>query len=206
MSADSQLALGLQDPVHDAQRSFRAALAALSRPGTVQRAGRPIAGLPLGAALSHLLLALTDEDTPVWWQQPDAALERWLRFHTGAQSTAEPGEAAFAVVTDAATLPPLAQFRGGSLAAPEGSATLLVELPALEEGPTLHAHGPGIRERQPLALAGLPPAFWTQWQANHARFPQGVDLIFTCGERLLGLPRTTRIARLQEVPKESACT
>ena len=45
-----------------------------------------------------------------------------------------------------------------------------------------------------VALAGLPAAFWPQWQANHAAFPQGVDVFFTCGAQALGLPRTARVA------------
>jgi alpha-D-ribose 1-methylphosphonate 5-triphosphate synthase subunit PhnH len=193
------LMLGLADPVHDAQRSFRAALSALSRPGLPQTLGRQIPGLPLGAAMSHLLLALSDEDTPVWWQQPDAALAQWLRFHTGARAAPQPVDSTFAVVTDAGQLPPLTRFASGSLAAPETSATVLVELPSFDTGPALQAHGPGIRDRHLLRLEGLPSAFWSQWQANHAGFPQGVDLIFTCGDRAIGLPRTTRIGRLEEV-------
>lgn len=190
---------GLRDPVHDAQRSFRAALQALARPGTPQPLGQAIEGLGLGPALSHLLLALTDEDTPVWWQHPDAGLQQWLRFHTGARATGEPGQAAFAVITDPAGMPALDACAQGSLAEPEFSTTLLVEVPSLTDGPALQAHGPGIRERQTLRVAGLPGNFWAQWQANHAAFPQGVDVLFTCGDRALGLPRTTRISRLQEV-------
>ncbi len=191
---------GFRDPVHDAQRSFRAALQALARPGLAQPLGEPIPDLPLGAAMARLLLALADEDTPVWWQQPHEPLQQWLRFHTGARAASAPQEAAFAVVTDATSMPPLESFAAGSLASPEFSTTLLVEVDALDEGPLLQAHGPGIRERQPLRLAGLPPAFWTQWQANHALFPQGVDLLFTCGPQVLGLPRTTRISRVEKVP------
>lgn len=189
---------GLADPVHGAQAAFRAALQALSRPGLVQPLGQSVPSLPLGAAMSHLLLALTDEDTPVWWQQPDGDLADWLRFHTGARSTADTAQAAFAAVTDAARMPALDVFAAGSLAAPEFSTTLLVEVPSLTDGPELMAHGPGIRERQALRVAGLHEGFWAQWQANHAAFPQGVDVLFTCGGLAMGLPRTTRISRLQE--------
>jgi alpha-D-ribose 1-methylphosphonate 5-triphosphate synthase subunit PhnH len=171
----------------------------MSHPTRPLTAGRAIHSLPLGAALSHLLLTLTDEDTPVWWQQPDDALHYWLRFHTGAPATGDPAAAAFAVVTRPAGMPQLRQFGNGSAAAPEQSCTLLVEVPALQGGMAMQAHGPGIRERETLAIAGLPPAFWPQWQASHAGFPQGVDIFFTCGAQLLGLPRTTRIGRLQEV-------
>jgi alpha-D-ribose 1-methylphosphonate 5-triphosphate synthase subunit PhnH len=190
---------GLDDAVHDAQQAFRAALDALARPASVRALGRTIPGLPLGGAMAHLLLTLTDEDTPVWWQRPDASLARWLRFHTGARSVERSQEAVFAVVTEPASMPGLDAFDAGTAASPEHSCTLFVELPSLQGGPLLHGHGPGIRERAALSPAGLPANFWSQWQANHAAFPQGVDLFFTCGERALGLPRTTRIARLEEV-------
>lgn len=191
-------ASGLADPVHDAQHAFRVALDAVARPGTLLRLPGPLAGVPLGAAMARLLLTLTDEDTPVWWQARSTPLRQWLRFHTGARAVDSKEAAAFAVVTTAADMPELASFRAGSAAAPEASCTILVEVPSLERGPQLQAHGPGIRERATLAIAGLPEGFWAEWLASHSTFPEGVDIFFTCGEQLLGLPRTTRVGRLQE--------
>jgi alpha-D-ribose 1-methylphosphonate 5-triphosphate synthase subunit PhnH len=189
--------VGFADPVHDAQRAFRGALDALSRPGRPVDIGRPIAGLPLGAAMAHLLLAMTDVDTPVWWQAEGPA--HWLRFHTGAGVAIQPHGAAFAVVTQPVAMPALQAFSQGTLASPEFSATLLIEVPSLDDGPALQWHGPGIQDAQRVQLAGLAPDFWTQWQGNHAAFPQGVDVFFTCGHRAIGLPRTTRVARLEGV-------
>lgn len=192
-------AAGLGDPVHDSQQAFRVALEALSRPGRVHPLGAPIAGLPLGAAQAHLLLTLTDEDTPVWWQHPTPALQRWLRFHTGARSVTDPAQAAFAVVTRSAELPELRLLRWGSAAEPEHSCTLLVEVPALQGGLSMDAHGPGIPGGVQLSIAGLSEGFWAEWQDSHASFPQGVDIFFTHGPQVLGLPRTSRVGRLQEV-------
>lgn len=192
------LGVGFADPVHDAQRAFRAALDALSRPGRAVAVGQEVAGLGLGAAMAHLLLALTDDDTAVWWQDGGVNAP-WLRFHTSAKAAAVPCEAAFAVITDALSLPPLDAFAQGVLASPEVSTTLLVEVPSFDAGPVMQWHGPGIRHAQTVRIGGLAPAFWTQWQANHAAFPQGVDVIFTCGAQALGLPRTTRIGRLEGI-------
>jgi alpha-D-ribose 1-methylphosphonate 5-triphosphate synthase subunit PhnH len=108
--AQTQLSAGFSDAVHDAQNAFRGLLDALSRPGRRVAIGNPVKGLALGPAMAHLLLTLTDDDTPVWWQQSDEATTGWLRFHTGASVTAAPELAAFAVVTDAASLPPLEAF------------------------------------------------------------------------------------------------
>jgi alpha-D-ribose 1-methylphosphonate 5-triphosphate synthase subunit PhnH len=145
------------------------------------------------------LLTLTDEATTVWWQEESPRLEQWLRFHTGARSVAEPGEADFAVITRAEELPQLQRFAGGTAASPEHSCTLLIEVVSLRSGLTVFAHGPGIRESVAIAVANLPEGFWADWQANHAAFPQGVDIFFTCGSEVLGLPRTSRIGQLREV-------
>lgn len=199
MTQQHLLSAGFADPVHDAQHAFRRVLDALSRPGQRVALGQPVKGLALGPAMAHLLLALTDDDTAVWWPQGDSAEAQWLRFHTGAARAASPAEAAFAVLTSAAELPPLDRFAAGAMEAPETSATLLVEVASLETGPAVEWRGPGIKDMRTVRIAGLPENFWAQWQANHASFPQGVDIVFTCDYAALGLPRTTRVRRLEGV-------
>jgi len=149
--------------------------------------------------MARLLLSLSDDETPVWWQHADLDLQRWLRFHTGAAVAGRPETASFAVLTDIRQGLMLADFALGTAASPEFSATLLIELVNLEAGPALEWRGPGIQTTQRVGLQGLPADFWTQWQVNHAAFPQGVDIVFTCGEHALGLPRTTRVRRLEGV-------
>jgi len=199
MNATATLAPGLPDGVHDSQQAFRAALDALARPGQVRHIGPALPGVVLGGALARLLLSLSDDETPVWWRSTDDNLPQWLRFHTGAPVAERPDAASFAVLTDLAHLSALSDFAPGSAASPELSCTLLIELPALTGGPTLEWHGPGIARVQRVGLQGLPDGFWPQWQANHAAFPQGLDIIFTCGDEALGLPRTTRVRRLEGV-------
>lgn len=92
MQTDARMpgaARGFADPVQDAQRVFRTVLTALSRPTLAQPfepATQPPA--PLDAATGAVLLALCDEQTPIWL---DSALRAspevgaWLRFHTGAR-------------------------------------------------------------------------------------------------------------------------
>ena len=195
----TQLSVGFADPVHDAQQAFRCVLNALSRPGQRFSMGLPIKGLSLGAAMSHALLTLTDDDTAVWWQAPSSASENWLRFHTGAQRAATAQKAAFAVLLNAGALPLLNTFAIGTVEAPERAATLLIEVPSFESGPAVEWRGPGIQHIEVVRIAGLPDDFWLQWQANNASFPQGIDIIFTCADAVLGLPRTTRVRRLEGV-------
>ena len=199
MNAAHTLAPGLLHGVHDSQQAFRAVLDALARPGQVRTIGPALPGVALGGALARLLLSLSDDETPVWWQRADAGLQHWLRFHTGAGLAERPESAGFAVFTDIAQGFALSDFAAGTAAAPEFSATLLMALPSLVDGPALEWRGPGIETVQRVGLQGLPFEFWAQWQANHATFPQGVDIVFTCGEDALGLPRTTRVRRLEGV-------
>ena len=199
MNGAVALAAGLPDSVHDAQQAFRAVLDALARPGQIRVIGPALPGVALGGAMARLLLSLCDDDTPVWWHSEGANLPHWLRFHVGAPVAEAPDTASFAVFTDLGQGLNLADFAAGTAAAPEFSTTLLIELPSLTDGPVLAWHGPGIQTVHRVGLQGLPNDFWTQWQANHASFPQGVDIIFTCGEHALGLPRTTRVRRLEGI-------
>ena len=199
MKAVSTLAAGLVDGVHESQQAFRALLDALARPGQARWVREALPGVALGGALARLLLCLSDDETPVWWQQSDAGLPQWLRFHTGATLAQQPRQAAFAVLSGIQQELALADFAAGSMESPEFSCTLLIELPSLSGGPALEWHGPGIQTQQRVALQGLPIDFWSQWQVNHAAFPQGLDIVFTCGEQALGLPRTTRVRRLEGI-------
>ncbi len=199
MNSAHTLAPGLLDGVHDSQQAFRAVLDALARPGQMRHIGAALPGVALGGALARLLLSLSDDETPVWWQGADMGLPHWLRFHTGAPTAPQPDAASFAVLTDMAQMPLLAEFAIGLAASPEFSCTVFIELPALTGGPTLEWRGPGIADVRRVCLKGLPDHFWTQWQANHASFPQGVDIVFTCVENALGLPRTTRVRRLEGI-------
>ena len=193
MNDTHTLAAGLKEGVHESQQAFRAVLDALSRPGQIRTIGPALPDVALGGAVARLLLSLSDDETPIWWQCANAGQQSWLRFHSGAGLALSPQSASFAVVTDLSQGLALADFAPGSAAAPEFSCTLLIELPSLIEGPALAWRGPGIQSVQRVALQGLPEDFWSQWQVNQAGFPQGVDIVFTCGEQAVGLPRTTQV-------------
>lgn len=187
---------GLADPVFDAQRVFRAVLDALAHPGRIVAIDAALQPPPpLGVAAAALLLTLTDSDTPVWL---DAAaftpeLAAHLGFHCGCPRVLNPEEARFAVIADPAAMPPLSAFDQGTAAYPDRSATLIVEVAALEGGCPWTLAGPGIKDRAAFAPQGLPEAFPGWLAENRARFPMGVDLLFTCAGRLAALARTTRL-------------
>jgi alpha-D-ribose 1-methylphosphonate 5-triphosphate synthase subunit PhnH len=185
---------GFAEPGRDAQAVFRTALTAFSEPGRVLDLPPELdAGLPVGAAGLALLLTLADADTPLWLDARASAAAGFLGFHTGAPIAAEPGAARFALIADAADCPPLHHFALGEEADPDRSATLIIEAASLAEGGPLGLSGPGIAGRRQLSLGGLAPAFLADWAANRALFPRGVDILFTCGRRLSGLPRSIHL-------------
>ena len=187
------LSPGFADPALDAQRCFRAVLEAMSRPGRVQRLAEGVLEppAPLGLAAAAVLLSLTDADTPVWLDAEAAVAADWLRFHAGCPLVAAPGDAAFVMACGA--MPPLDSVNTGTEEAPHESATLLVQVAALDRGVTLRLSGPGIAREHRLRVAGLPPDFGLRWARNGAGFPRGVDLILCAGAALAALPRTVRI-------------
>jgi len=188
---NATLTAGFGNPVLDAQACFRAVLEAMARPGRVQRvAALPEAPSPVAPAAAAVLLTLADADTPVWLDAGEAA-EAWLRFHAGCPLSEAPGEAAFLLACDAP--PALRGLAQGTEEEPHRSATLVLQVAALEEGTGWRLSGPGIEHEHRLIVEGLPPDFSAQWAANRALFPRGVDLVLCAGDRLAALPRTTML-------------
>jgi alpha-D-ribose 1-methylphosphonate 5-triphosphate synthase subunit PhnH len=184
-------AAGFAEPGDDAQVAFRTVLTALSEPGRIM--SLPLAlptGLPAGPAALGLLLTLADGDTPLWLDAAARPAAPYLQFHTGAPIVSHPAAAAFALVTDAESCPPLDAFDIGDEDYPDRSATLIIEVSHLAEGGSLILRGPGIADRRGLTVGGLPRGFGAGWAANHALFPRGIDVLLTCGDRLAGLPRS----------------
>lgn len=182
---------GFADPAADAQSCFRAVLDAMSRPGTIVSAGaglRPPA--PLDPATAAVLLTLADNDTPLWLDLAASAAADWAAFHCGAPRAESIGTTAFAC---ALTMPALSSLHPGTDLAPEASATLILQVPALGQGASFRLSGPGLRAPALLRVEGLPGDFAAQWSANHALYPCGVDLVLCAGERLCALPRSVRI-------------
>jgi alpha-D-ribose 1-methylphosphonate 5-triphosphate synthase subunit PhnH len=189
------LADGFADAPHDSQRVFRAVLDAFSHPGRIVTVPAEVeAPGALSIATTAFLLTLVDRETPLWLApELDSAEARdFVRFHTGAPIVADTEAAIFGLTTPARP-PMLDGFAIGSDPYPDRSATLVIQLPALRGGPTLTLRGPGIDGSATASLAGLGDAFWSEWTANRALFPCGVDVVFAAGSELLALPRSIAV-------------
>ncbi len=196
-----------EDTVQDAQIVFRSLLKALSEPGTIQRLCVNLrAPAPLHMATAAACLALMDYETTAWLADEfdNDAVRTYLRFHCGLPLVHEKSSANFAVLDSSLQQLDLQAFSQGSMTYPDKSATLLIQVDDLENGTEYQLTGPGIKDRRSICINGLPADFVSKWQANHAAFPQGVDVIFCCGDAVLGLPRTSKIAAVQS--EELPCT
>jgi alpha-D-ribose 1-methylphosphonate 5-triphosphate synthase subunit PhnH len=175
---------------------FRLALTALSQPALAWPAADlvPPRTSPLPPLTAALTLTLLDQDTPVWLSPSFADSADWLRFHAGAPLTDDPSRALFILAASPAERPPLEMLAQGSARYPDRSATVILggALPGGDADPWL-AEGPGIKGRRRFAGHGLAASFLTEWRANRAASPLGVDMFLVGGGTLAGLPRSTEL-------------
>ena len=188
---------GFANPVRDAQQVFRAVLQALARPTIPQQVNVDmLPPAPLGVTIGAVILALCDEQTPLWLDPALRAAPEvcaWIVFHTGARIVDCADDAAFVVASSPSASPRLADLARGTDEEPHRSATLVIDACCAPGMGALKATGPGIQGIADWDGAGLPREFLPQWQENHSVFPRGVDIILAAETAVLGLPRTTAL-------------
>lgn len=186
----SDLSGGFAHAPEQAARAFRACLEALARPGQVQRLEGAAPPAPLSPAAGAVLLTLVDQAVRLHLapshDRPE--IRDWIAFHCGAPLVATE-EADFALGSWEA-LQPVGRFAIGTPAYPDRAATLIVEMEKLAP-PNARLTGPGIARD---AEARLPEI--GAFADNRARFPLGFDCFFTSGDRVTGLPRSTKVEAL----------
>ena len=181
---------GFTDAPVQSARAFREVLEAMARPGTIRRVDGARPPEPLSIAAGVALLVLCDPTTGLHLAGAAdcPALRDWVAFHIGAPMVAAE-DADFALGTWDA-LQPVSRFRIGQPDYPDRSATLIVEMDRLvNHGPALT--GPGI---ELATWLNLPET--AAFRANRALFPLGFDCLFTAGDRVAALPRSTRMEKI----------
>ena len=187
---------GFADLARDSQRVFRAAMNAMSRPGSIVAVDVALSPPePLAPGAAALALSLCDFETPVWLDPAlsNVATRNYLRFHTGAPIIETPAKAAFAFFSDPFGLPDFDAFSLGSLEYPDRSATLVVQVRDLADDRGWRLTGPGIDGEALLEAGPLPKDFVARRGDLHSLFPRGLDFIFVAETRAAALPRTTLI-------------
>ena len=161
----------------------------------MQPLGRPEDGHR--GALERLAASLLDAETTLAAWTPELEPQaRALAAAHGCRLTA-PGTAAFVLHTGPDLPASLGSLNAGTAEMPDGSATLVWLVEALDTEGGLHAwSGPGIRDVLHPRIEGISPESWTEIVMNTADYPLGVDLVFL--DRLgqvMALPRSTRIEK-----------
>jgi alpha-D-ribose 1-methylphosphonate 5-triphosphate synthase subunit PhnH len=180
---------GFADPAIASADAFRQVMNAMARPGTIHTITGAAPPAPLSPATGTVLLTLCDPDTPIHLAGPlDCdAVRTWVAFHTGAPVVG-PSHCMFAI-GGWEDLVPLNAYQIGTAQYPDRSATLIVQAERLEANGAVLS-GPGIKDTHSLALPEI-----EAFQQNAAHFPLGLDFIFTCGDHVAALPRTTIVTQ-----------
>jgi alpha-D-ribose 1-methylphosphonate 5-triphosphate synthase subunit PhnH len=182
---------GFADPVLESQACFRAVLNALARPGSLHRVGESLVPpVPLSCAAAAVLLTLVDGETTLFLPPAFFPARGWVSFHCGTVPLPRAADAGF-VLDD--RLPDLATLDAGSDESPDAAATVILQVAALGSGRRFCLSGPGLRVPVSLEVDGLPDDFASQWAANHALFPRGIDLLLCSGATLAALPRSVAV-------------
>lgn len=185
------------DDVVDGAFGFRILLAAMARPGTIHHFGSvPLQPPPeLSAAGAAVALALLSPEASFTTIGLPDSVGAYLTANTRGESAAS-SEADFLFFGSAETAEDhVARAKRGSLTYPDLGATVVAPLLELstEPGPGrmgVRAQGPGIDGSITFYTRGLHPVWLATLRASNAEYPLGVDAIFTCGTRLLCLPRS----------------
>jgi alpha-D-ribose 1-methylphosphonate 5-triphosphate synthase subunit PhnH len=192
------IAQGFADPVLSGQKTFRALMDAMARPGSIHAIdGIKTAPAALGPTMSAVALSLIDHETTIHLERllgDDADVRAFLAFHTSAPRTSECANADFALVPDGLAMPDLASFKAGTDAYPDRSTTLLIGVAGFHSGRRYTLSGPGIDGVSTILLEGARADLAAQLFDNRQLFPRGVDLIFCAPGEIMALPRSTRIS------------
>jgi alpha-D-ribose 1-methylphosphonate 5-triphosphate synthase subunit PhnH len=187
---------GFSDPVFQSQDTYRLILHAMAFPGRIMTGTYGLDNaIMMDQATAAVCLTLLDRETPLWLQDGYApSLGAWLRFYCGCELVDDLSAATFALILEPSRMPSLDRFCNGTPMHPERSTTLILQVDMLDDSNGVSLRGPGIQAAIDLSVTTMPNCFWDQRQSVCDDFPQGLDMIFTCGRRLAALPRTTMIS------------
>jgi alpha-D-ribose 1-methylphosphonate 5-triphosphate synthase subunit PhnH len=186
---------GFTHPIHEAQTIFRQVLDAISSPGSLHTFGADFTFGLANSATTQLLLALTDNSTPVWLSpalRHDEILTQNVKFHTNAPLAESTDTACFAVMAENETVD-LTAFSWGSAEYPETNTTLAIQINGFDRGETLSLSGPGIDGQRTVFVDGIDNELLKQITQIQRSQPLGIDVLLTSGNQLMALPRTTHI-------------
>lgn len=186
----------------ESQAVFKTVLAAITRPGSIERFPAPITQRIPSVLAPLLVLAdvetrinVLDTTTFVWEDAVISASGARTSSITEADLIAVPLEArdqiasVFALASPGTAFSPESATRvaiGVHDVRPNGTGSLA--------GVQLVLRGPGIDGERAVCIDGLSEEDVESWKRTNSRFPAGIDVWFTTDDgRVLGIPRSTHV-------------
>jgi alpha-D-ribose 1-methylphosphonate 5-triphosphate synthase subunit PhnH len=183
--------------VFDSQSHFRLIMDSMARPGKLnQLRGIAIAPPPgLNAASAFIGLALLNADVTCYTSASSAAVQAYLTLNTDSQP-ADAAQADFLFLRGDDQPDALAEAKTGSLAYPDASALVIIDVEALGKAPVtsssaLRLEGPGVKGQQTVFVRGINESLLVTIREKNAEYPLGIDAILADqAGNILCLPRS----------------
>ena len=116
---------------------------------------------------------------------------KYLKFHTGFKIADKPKKASFCIL--GTSIPSLDEFCSGTADYPENSSTLIIQTDEISTRAQLQFEGPGIKTNRYVSVGSINKGFWSDREGLQSLFPRGLDLVFTQNNKMISVPRTTKI-------------
>lgn len=157
--------------------TFEALMWALSRPGDVRTLPEP--------GFGPIVETLVDLECSAYADTP-AMRERIIASGATLAEGIGSADHVFFAALDGAEI---AQINCGSALYPDDGATLVAAV--AHSGQRVRLSGPGIKDTTEIALA-VAPGFWAM-RDMLCLYPEGFDIFFVDGDRVIGIPRSTKV-------------
>ncbi|MFC3419944.1 phosphonate C-P lyase system protein PhnH [Salinicoccus hispanicus] len=179
--------------IHETQQHYRKLIDLFSRPGEVG-AGRM--EMPNFTRFSDAVLAtvMTLLDNEICFATTAQGDREEFMTLTGAKCTEDYSVADFIVMKESdLTEEMMETIKAGTLASPEKSATLIIEVASIGSGYSYRLQGPGIKTVNEVAMS-LDPKWMAIRDTRCIEFPIGIDLILIDRDNhMTVIPRTTSV-------------
>jgi alpha-D-ribose 1-methylphosphonate 5-triphosphate synthase subunit PhnH len=192
------------DRVHDSQRTFRTLMMALAFPGVIHTL-KPISlsiGMPDMDFILQPFLTLLDLETHFYVHLKDPARQEeiisYLEINTNSHTIAAE-RADYILCLESSLNEKYETLKQGTLSHPHHSATVFYRVDEIRYPPEtgnliLSLTGPGIKDRQSVAVSGLAPDEPRYWREYKNDYPMGVDIYLVSRTgTVMGIPRSSVI-------------
>ena len=183
----------------DSQTTFRHILTSMSEPGVISTLTASGSFGKMSASMASIGQTLADATTSIYLSPnllvDNDAIDN-IKFYIESPITDEKEKSDFAFINNddlESSYKDFVNFPQGNNEYPELSTTIIVGVDSFEAGQKIKMTGPGIESERTMQLGNVSSEY-LEYLVNRApKFPLGLDFIFTCGDKILCLPKTTKL-------------